>query len=354
MDKRVTAMALAGERLTPAEGLALFDWDLADLGRLAQAARQRHNPGRTVTFVLDLNLNLTNVCTHECAFCAFWRNENSPDAYLLSDPEIASAVAAAVAAGASQVMIQGGVHPRLRISDYERILRMLRLAHPQLALHVLSPTEIAGLARADTLTLRETLARLRTAGMDSLPGGGAEILVDRVRNRVSPRKISASGWLDVMETAHQMGMRSTATMMFGCIETQAERIDHLDKIRSLQDRTGGFRAFIPWTFSPANTRLAHVPRAGGLEYLQTLAISRIYLDNIQHIATGWLTEGIDVAQLGLFLGADDFGGTLSREEVIRSAGGGATTSRQEIERAIRLAGFTPAIRNTAYEVITRG
>ena len=249
-------------------------------------------------------------------------------------------------------MIQGGVHPRLRVSDYERILRMLRLAHPQLTLHVLSPTEIAGLARADTLTLRETLARLRAAGMDSLPGGGAEILVDRVRNQVSPRKISASGWLDVMETAHQMGLRSTATMMFGGIETQAERIEHLDKIRSLQDRTGGFRAFIPWTFSPANTRLAHVPRAGGLEYLQTLAISRIYLDNIQHIATGWLTEGIDVAQLGLFLGADDFGGTLSREEVIRSAGGGAEASRQEIERAIRLAGFSPARRNTGYEIIT--
>ncbi|MBM4164500.1 MAG: dehypoxanthine futalosine cyclase [Lentisphaerae bacterium] len=354
MDERVYEKALAGERLTPAEGLALFAWDLSDLGRLAQAARQRHNPGRIVTFVVDLNLNLTNVCAHECAFCAFWRKEGSPDAYLLSDQEIANAVAAAVSAGASQVMIQGGVHPGLSISDYERILRMLRLAHPQLALHVLSPTEIAGLARADTLTIRDTLTRLRAAGMDSLPGGGAEILVDRVRNRVSPRKISACGWLDVMETAHQMGMRSTATMMFGCIETHAERIDHLDKIRALQDRTGGFRAFIPWTFLPANTRLAEVPRAGGLDYLQTLAISRIYLDNIQHIATGWLTEGIEVAQLGLFLGADDFGGTLSREEVIRSAGGGADASRQEIERAIRLAGFFPARRNTGYEIITDG
>lgn len=352
MDKCLYAKALAGERLTPVEGLALFAWDLADLGRLAQAARQRHNPGRTVTLVLDLNLNLTNVCTHECAFCAFWRNETSPDAYLLSDQEVADAVAAAVAAGASQVMIQGGVHPRLGISDYERILRRLRLAHPQLTLHVLSPTEIAGLACAGKLTVRETLIRLRAAGMDSLPGGGAEILVDRVRHQVSPRKISAAGWLEVMETAHQLGMRSTATMMFGGIETQAERIEHLHQIRNLQDRTGGFRAFIPWTFLPANTRLAQVPRAGGLEYLQTLAISRIYLDNIQHLATGWLTEGIEVAQLGLLLGADDFGGTLSREEVIRSAGGTATASRAEIERHIRLAGFVPAIRNTCYEIIS--
>ncbi len=208
MDKRIHGKVLGGERLTPSDGVDLFAWDLQDLGRLAQIVRYRHNPERIVTYVLDLNLNLTNICAHECDFCAFWRKESSPDAYLLSDREVTDAVDAAVAEGASQVMIQGGVHPRLRLSDYERILRLLREAHPQITLHVLSPTEIAALARADSLTVLDTLKRLRSAGMDSLPGGGAEILVDRVRQQVSPRKISADGWLDVMETAHRLGMRN--------------------------------------------------------------------------------------------------------------------------------------------------
>lgn len=342
---------LSGARITEAEALALFDYSLPELGELAQSVRFRKHPEKTVTYVIDLNLNITNVCTADCGFCAFYKTPGEAGAFTLNTEEILEKVDQLVKRGGTQLLMQGGLNPDLPLSYYLEITKAVREKHPNLTIHAFSPPEIADLARRENLTYTEVLAQMKAAGLSSLPGGGAEILVDRVRNELSPKKLSADGWFAVMDAAHEVGLKSTATMMFGSIETREEVVAHLQKVRNHQDKTGQFRAFIPWSFAPAHTRFSEVIPAGGGDYLKILAISRIFLDNVENIGSGWLTEGMKVAQMGLHFGANDMGGVLHEEKVVEAAGVANRTSVEQMIRAIRTAGFTPVRRNTAYEVL---
>lgn len=339
-----------GRRLTREEALILFTQaDLISLGKAAQQQVERRFPEGRVTFVIDRNINYTNVCTCKCSFCAFYREIDDPDAYLLSPSEVAQKVEEAVQRGATQIMLQGGLHPELSL-DY--IISMIKEIKErfEVVVHSFSPPEVCYLAKKSGLSIRQVLEQLAAAGLDSLPGGGAEILVDRVRHLISPNKISSSQWLEVMETAHQMGMYSTATMMMGQIETLEERVAHLDSIRSLQDRTGGFRAFIPWSYRPGNTELGG-EHATAVEYLKSLAISRLYLDNIENIQGSWVTQGPAVGQLSLLFGANDLGSIMLEENVVRAAGAEYRLSQEEMLHLIRQAGKRPAQRDTAYRII---
>ena len=339
-----------GRRLDDAEALGLFGEDLATLAQYATLVRDRFHD-RHATFIIDLNLNLTNVCSCDCGFCAFKRLPDAPDAFVLDTASVLARVRALAEIGGTQVLMQGGINEALGLDYYTGLLRAIRQEFPQLTLHCFSPPEIAGLARQHGLEVVEVLRQLRAAGLDSLPGGGAEILVDAVRREMSPKKIDAAEWLGVMRTAHGLGMPTTATMMFGALDNEADRIGHLAAIRRLQDDTGGFRAFIPWTFSPEKTRFAGVIKAGGAEYLKTLAICRLYLDNIPNLGSGWLTEGMSVAQLGLLCGANDLGGILMEEKVIESTGWRQRTNIDGLIEAIRGAGYLPARRDSAYRIL---
>ena len=316
---------------------------------LAHQARLRAVPGNTATFVIDRNISLTNICTTGCRFCAFHVAPGASGSFTLSIADVVAQVEEALAAGATQVLIQGGLNPDLKLPFYEELLAAVKAAGVE-CVHSLSPTEIAYLAEDAGLTLRATLQRLRAAGLDSLPGGGAEILVDAVRQRVSPRKLSADGWLEVMRTAQELGMRTTATMVYGLGETTAQRVEHLQRIRDLQDETGGFTAFIPWSFQSHRTDLAMaIPT--GIDYLRVVALARLFLDNIPHVQAGWVTEGPDVAQLALHGGADDFGGVLMEEKVVRATGVGYMVTRDDVISLIRRAGFDPVQRTTQYAPI---
>ena len=347
--------AEAGERLSAADAAALYDGaPFQRLGALAHRRRLAAVPAHRATFVIDRNISLTNVCESGCRFCAFSVEAGSDEAFTLSIDEVAAKVSEAIAAGATQVLVQGGLNPDLDLAFYERMLSAIKACGEScvhsLSVHSLSPTEVHYLAARSGLSVRETLGRLRAAGLDSLPGGGGEILVDDVRRRVSPRKIGAEAWLDVMETAHSLGMATTATMVYGLGETTAQLVEHLVRIRDLQDRTGGFTAFIPWSFQPANTQMLLAPRTG-VDYLRVVAISRLVLDNVPHIQAGWVTEGPDLAQLALSFGADDFGGVLMEERVVRAAGASYTIAVDQVVSLIREAGFTPVQRTTQYEVL---
>lgn len=337
-------------RITPEEGRFLFDCDLGFTGKLATTVKKRFHPDDIATYIVDININITNICSSKCGFCAFYVDEDSEKAFLLSKEEIIEKVAGLVKLGGTQVMLQGGINKNLTLSYYTEILEALK-KNFDVYIHAFSPAEISYLSQKENLSIEDTLCELRKSGLDSLPGGGAEILSDRVRNRISPMKISADEWLEIMRTAHSIGMKSTATMMFGITETLDERIEHLEKIRSLQDKTEGFRAFIPWTFSPANTEFSDIIRAGGAEYLKTLAISRIYLDNIVNVGSGWLTEGMQVAQLGLSFGANDMGGVLLEEKVLKAAGVNNKTGIDEMRSVIKAAAMKPVQRNTEYNHI---
>ena len=339
-----------GERLSDTEAVGLFGEDLTTLARYATIVRDRLHD-RHATFIADLNLNLTNVCSCDCGFCAFKRLPDAKDAFVLDSESVLARVRALHALGGTQVLMQGGINDALGIDYYTALLRTIRQEFPDITIHSFSPPEIAGLAKKHGMSVREVLETLRTAGLDSLPGGGAEILVDNVRHKMSPKKIKAAEWLAVMRTAHELGMPTTATMMFGALETQADRIGHLSAIRHLQDETKGFRAFIPWTFSPEKTKFAGVIKAGGAEYLKTLAICRLYLDNIPNLGSGWLTEGMPVAQLGLLCGANDMGGILMEEKVIESTGLSHRTNIEDLVNAIRGAGYLPARRDSAYKIL---
>lgn len=342
------ANAEAGRRLTAEEGVALLDF--ADLGELGAAANRRRHaqvPGRRGTFVIDRNLNLTNVCEAGCRFCAFHVPPGSDRAFTLTAEEVAEKVRQAVEQGATQVLVQGGLNPALDLAFYENLLRTIK-RQADVCLHSLSPAEIHYLARRSGITVRAALERLKAAGLDSLPGGGAEILVDAVRRRVSPRKISADDWFGVMEAAHGLGLKSTATMVYGLGETSAQRVEHLLRVRELQDRTGGFTAFIPWSFSPQRTQLELRP-ATGPDYLRMVALSRLLLDNVAHIQAGWVTEGPDLAQLALAFGADDWGGVLMEEQVVRSTGTSYTVGLERVIALIAEAGLTPVQRTTQYQ-----
>lgn len=305
-----------------------------------------------MTFVLDRNIYLTNICVSECGFCAFSRKEGHPEAYTLSRDEVLQKIRELADSGGTQVLIQGGLNPALRLGDYEGLIRAIRKNFPDIRIHSFSPPEVDMLAKVEKMSYREVLLRLKSAGLASLPGGGAEILVERVRKIVSPRKVSAKDWLEVMRQAHVLGLKSTATMVFGHVETFRERILHLVKIRKLQDETQGFRAFIPWSLCPQGTPgLSRLAMTGGEDYLRMIAISRLFLDNIPNIQAGWVTEGHALAQVALEFGANDMGGVLMEERVISPTGVRFETQLEDMLRLIRNAGYVPAQRNTGYEIL---
>ncbi|MCP4378451.1 MAG: dehypoxanthine futalosine cyclase [bacterium] len=339
-------------RLNAEDAIALHDEaPLGQLGKLAHEKRLKMNDPSTATFVIDRNISIGNACQTGCRFCAFHVDPGDEKAFILSVDEIAEKVSEAAAAGATQVLLQGGLDPRTNLAFYEKVFSTIKsLGLPEICVHSLSPTEIDYFATMDNLTVTEVLDRLRAAGLDSLPGGGAEILVDEVRQRVSPRKISAARWLEVMETAQKMGFKTTATMVYGLGETTAQRVEHLMRLRGLQDQTGGFTAFIPWSYQPSNTQLP-LPPQSGVDYLRMVALSRLVLDNIPHIQAGWVTEGPDLAQLALSFGADDFGGVLMEEHVVRAAGASYAITAPQVISLIHEIGMSAAQRTTQYEIL---
>ena len=328
----------------------LEDADLLTIGKLADAVRRRKHPQGIVTFVVDRNVNYSNVCESKCKFCAFYRNEGDRDAYLLSYDEIFAKVQELVDHDGTQLLMQGGLHPSLKIDWFEELFRQLKSRFPQVQIHSLSPAEVTQIARLSELSMPECLQRLQQAGLDSVPGGGAEVLVDEVRQEISPNKIGWKQWAAVMEEAHRLGMRTTATMMFGSRETKADIVEHLFRIREIQQRTGGFTAFIPWTFQPDNTELGG-ETASGIDYLKVLALSRIVLDNVDNIQGSWVTQGSRLGQVSLFFGANDLGGTMLEENVVAAAGVSFRISQDELIEMIRGAGFTPARRTTEYQIL---
>lgn len=344
------AKAVEGHRLTVEEGVALLNSsDLIALGAAADAVRKGIHPENRVTFIIDRNINYTNVCTCKCRFCAFWREADASDAYILSEDDLYQKIEETIDAGGTELLIQGGLHPDLGLNYYLSLLRSIKERY-DIHIHSFSPPEIWHIARKSGLSLREVLLRLKEAGLDSLPGGGAEILDNRVRHAISPEKISWQQWMEVMTTAHGIGMKTTATMMFGHIETPEERILHLVRVREAQDQTGGFTAFIPWSFQPRNTELGG-ETASGVDYLKTLAVARLMLDNVKNIQASWVTQGAKIAQVALSFGANDFGSTMLEENVVRAAGVTYRVALQEILRCIRDAGFRPAQRTTDYRII---
>src|SRR5215469_12860218 len=342
--------AASGGRLTFDEGVRIYkEADLHDLGAAAHARRMQLYPSNVVTYVIDTTINYTNVCNVHCTFCAFFRPENHKEGYTMSHDKVLERVKFAADQGATQIMIQGGVNPELRIEWFETLFGRVRREFPDVDIHSLSVSEIVGLAHIEEIPTREVLARLKAAGMKSLPGAGAEILVERVRKRISARKVKPEEWLGVMREAQELGMPTTATMMFGSIETPAERIEHLHVLRELQDETGGFTAFIPWYYVPFKTPLRG-KESTGLEYLRVLAISRLYLDNFAHLQASWLTPGLKMGELALFYGCDDMGGTIIEEQVVHDAGSTNEATRRDIENIIVDAGFTPMIRDTYWNL----
>ncbi len=340
---------LAAERIAPEEALLLLEHEsVPTLGALGDLVRRRKHPDRVVTYIIDRNVNYTNVCNAFCSFCAFYRPPGHEQGYVLPFEVIEEKVRETYALGGQQILLQGGHNPKLRVEYYEDLFRRLKERFPDLWLHALSPPEIVHIRKVSRLSLPETIRRLRQAGLDSIPGGGAEILVDEVRRRLARNKCSASEWLEVMEEAHRQGLRSTATLMFGHVETRAHRIEHLAKLRELQDRTGGFTAFICWTYQPENTQLGgrEVTTA---EYLRTLAVSRIFLDNIDNVQSSWVTQGPKMAGASLAFGVNDMGSTMIEENVVSAAGTVHTMNEAEIVAAIRDAGFIPMRRNMLYE-----
>ncbi len=344
--------AVAGERLSPAEGLRLLEsHDLAALGRAADEVTRRLHPENYRTYNIDRNINYTNVCTAVCDFCAFYRTPKSPEGYVLERDELLQKIEETVELGGDQILMQGGLHPDFKLEWYEELLHDIKGRFPQVNVHGFSPPEIHHFTKVSKLPLRTVLQRLKDAGLGSLPGGGAEILVDRVRRAITRGKVLTDDWLDVNRVWHELGGRSTATMMFGHVETLAERIEHLERLRQLQHETGGFTAFICWTFQPEHTDMADIPPAGAFEYLKTNAVARLYLDNFANIQSSWVTQGLKIGQLALLYGANDMGSLMIEENVVAEAGTVHYLSLDEIRGAISELGFIPRQRNVRYELI---
>jgi len=338
-------------RLAREEALELFrSDDLIGVGQAADQVRRAKHPENVVTYQIDRNINYTNFCTEYCSFCAFYRPPGNAEGYVLSLDTISQKIDEMLALGGTGVLFQGGLHPEFKIDWYENLLRSIKQLYPKVHLHCFSAPEILNIAELSGLSLRDTLARLRDAGMDSIPGAGAEILDDEVRRRISRLKCTAGEWVEVHRTAHQLGLRTTATMMFGCGETHEHRANHFETLRRLQDETGGFTAFIPWMFQPENTSLGRkIPEPPtAVDYLKTLAISRLYFDNIDNVQASWLTPGIKICQVALRFGANDVGSILIEENVVSAAGCHNRTSEQELRRIICDAGFIPAQRDHLY------
>ena len=339
-------------RMTEREALRLLrSHDLLEVGARAHEVRERTVPGQLATFIVDRNINFTNVCTSGCRFCAFHCAPGAPEAYVLPQDVLHAKIQETLDLGGTAVMMQGGLNPDLDITYYEEMFRAIKERF-DITIHSLSAPEIVHIAQVSGLTTAETLRRLKAAGLDSLPGGGAEILVDRVRRQVAPGKADTKTWLQVMREAHQQGMASTATMMFGSVETLEDRVEHLRVLRVLQDETGGFRAFIPWSFQAGHTALEGVTeQATGVEYLMMLAVSRLYLDNFAHIQASWVTQGLKLGQVALRFGADDLGSTMIEENVVAATGLRVKANSADLIHAIRGAGFTPAQRRTDYSLL---
>jgi cyclic dehypoxanthinyl futalosine synthase len=346
------ARAAEGDRLSAADGERLLaDASLFDLGLAADAVRFRKHPNGVVTYIVDRNVNYTNVCTTSCRFCAFYRPLGHPESYVLSREELGKKLQEVVDAGGVQILLQGGLHPELRIEWYEDLFRWMKSEY-KLGLHALSPEEILHIAQLESLSVKGVLERLRAAGLDSVPGGGAEILVDRVRRKIAKAKCTSEQWLGVMRVAHQMGLRSSATMMYGTVDTPRDRVAHLVKIRELQDETGGFTAFFCWDFQ--HERGTHIEAGdhGTVLYLRQQAVARILLDNVAHVGASWVTQGPEVGQVALRFGADDFGSVMFEENVVSSAGTTFCMNADAMEKRIRAAGFKAARRNVRYDWLT--
>jgi cyclic dehypoxanthinyl futalosine synthase len=348
---RILSKAVEGERLTSSEGLELFECrDLHRLGRAAHAVCLRLHPEPYRTFNIDRNVNYTNACAAVCDFCAFYRKSHDADAYVLSREELYRKIEETIELGGDQILMQGGMHPSLKLEWYEELLADLRARYPGVNLHAFSPPEIWHFHKLNKLPLEEVLRRLKRAGLGSLPGGGGEILVDRVRKELTRNKALSDEWLEVMRVWHRLGGKSSATMMFGHIETKAERIEHLTRLRDLQDETGGFTAFICWTMQPGH-KMSHFPEQGAFEYLRTQAIARLYLDNVPNIQSSWVTQGGKIGQVALFFGANDMGSLMIEENVVASAGTVHYLTLEEIKQSIREAGWEPRQRNVFYQLI---
>ncbi len=341
--------AAVGGRITPAEALALYtDAPLHALGRAADTVRRRRYPDGIATYLIDRNINYTNVCVTACKFCAFYRPPKSEEGWVRDLDEILRRCGEAVELGATQIMLQGGHHPEFGVEYYERMFAAIKAAYPSLTLHSLGASEVAHMAGVSGVPVEAAIRRIRAAGLDSFAGAGAEILVARPRTAIAPLKESGERWLEIMETAHGLGVESTATFMMGTGETNAERIEHLRMIRDVQDRTGGFRAFIPWTYQPENNHLRGRTQASVLEYLRLVAVARLFFDNVAHIQGSWLTTGKEAGQLSLHMGADDLGSVMLEENVVSSAGARHRSNRLELIHLIRTAGRIPAQRDTLY------
>lgn len=347
---RIIDGVLDGSRISDDQYLTLErNGDFYQLGFLADAIRRRKHPEGKVTYVIDRNVNYTDICIAACKFCAFFKAPEQKNGYLLSRDELAQKIEETQKLGGTQILLQGGLHPDLPLTYYEDLVRFIKSSGVHV--HGFSPPEIYHFSIISGLTTAEVLQRLIAAGLDSIPGGGAEILSDRVRQQVAPRKCTADQWLRVMEEAHQQGLRTTATMMFGHVETRDERLEHLRRLRELQDRTGGFTAFIPWPFQPDNTILADTAKVSAVEYLRMLALSRIYLDNFDNIQASWVTQGPKIAQLSLRFGANDFGSTMIEENVVAAAGVSFRLSESEIRRLVIDAGYIPVQRLMDYSPV---
>ncbi|QEG35606.1 cyclic dehypoxanthinyl futalosine synthase [Bythopirellula goksoeyrii] len=344
--------AVAGERLEPIEGLRLLQSrDLAAIGRAADEVTRRLHPENYRTYNIDRNINYTNVCTAVCDFCAFYRSPKSAEGYVLEREELLSKIQETVELGGDQILLQGGLHPDFQLEWYEQLLHDIKEQFSQVNVHGFSPPEIHHFTKIAKLPLREVLTRLKAAGLGSLPGGGAEILVDRVRHEITRGKVLTDDWLNVNRVWHELGGRSTATMMFGHVETLAERIEHLERLRQLQDETGGFTAFICWTFQPDHTDMSDIPPAGSFEYLKTNAVARLYLDNFANLQSSWVTQGLKIGQMALLYGANDMGSLMIEENVVAEAGTVHHLSLEQIRTAISDLGYVPRQRNVFYEPI---
>jgi len=353
MTNKILEKALDGERISPEEAVRLFETtDMLLLGNIASRISRKKLKERVVTYIVDRNINYTNICITDCAFCAFYRKEDDEEAYVHPFETIAGKIEETIALGGRQILLQGGHNINLKIDYFEDLFRRIKERF-DIHLHALSPPEIVHTAKISKLTIVDTLNRLNDAGLDSIPGGGAEILVDRVRQKISPHKCSTREWLDVMDCAHSMNIPTTATMMFGHVETVEDRVEHLRRIRDQQDKTMGFTAFIPWPFQPGRTELGldHdiSSQVTGLDYLKTLAISRIFLDNFDNLQSSWVTQGPKVGQMALYYGANDMGSTMLEENVVRAAGTVHCLNEEDIRRIITDSGFKPQRRNMRYE-----
>jgi cyclic dehypoxanthinyl futalosine synthase len=357
-DQNLESKVRAGERISPDEALQLYQLPLPVLGDLAHRRRLRAKAdaydGRgneVVTYIIDRNINYTNVCNVYCKFCNFYRTEKDEDSYVLGQEEIDAKMDELVALGGNQVLMQGGHHPSLGIDYYLDLLAHLREKYPSVNLHAFSPPEFIHFSEVFSMPLREVIGKFKEAGLGSIPGGGGEILVNRIRERISPLKCDADQWLEVMETAHELGLRSSATMMFGHVESVEDRIEHLGRLRDVQDRTGGFTAFICWTFQAEGTVLK-APTVGSHEYLRMQALSRIYLDNFENVQSSWVTQGGAIGQLALKFGANDFGSLMMEENVVSQAGATHCMTLKEMRKLISDAGYEPRLRTNDYQLVS--